>query len=516
MPLLVSQPASTEEAPPPKIALLDIKLPVPYNEYVLNDLSEKGMRNYIIFLLLLIFSLVPASTAVAAENFVSVITINDEVINPVIAQYISQAIDRAEQDGAEALIIKLDTPGGLLASTRTIVKEELNASVPIIVYVSPSGARAGSAGVFITLAANIAAMAPSTNIGAAHPVDIGGGGGDSSWRESFNELQRKLKEMEDRHQNKEKPGGQTQPAGKEEPAQTTGSTMGDKILHDTVAWMRAIAHERGRNEEWAVKSVTESVSIPETEALEKNVINFISKDIKELLAQVDGVEVKTAAGAVTLHTKDAAIKYSDMNTRERILNAISNPNVAYILMMLGFFGLLFEVTHTGAWFPGIAGAICLILAFYSFQALPINYAGALLIILALIMFIAEAKVASYGLLTIGGIICMTLGSLMLINTPYSFLKISTTVIFPTVFATAAIVVFLVTLIIRAHSRRSIVGQEGLIGMIGIAETDIAPDGKIFVHGEIWNARSADSIKKGDRVKIKRVEGMMLTVESVRS
>lgn len=497
------------------------------------------MRKLIFLFIFLIFSSFGASTTANAESFVSVITIDDEVINPVIAQYISKAIERAEQDGSQALIIKLDTPGGLLASTRTIVKEELNANAPVIVYVSPSGARAGSAGVFITLAANIAAMAPSTNIGAAHPVDIGG---DSSWREAFEKLERKVKEMEERQQGKQAAPEskqaapeqkqvepkqaapaqrqaapepkQAEPAPKQaEPA--TGSTMGDKVLHDTVAWVQAIARERGRNEEWAVKSVTESVSITETEALQNNVINFISKDVKELLAQVDGVEVKTAAGPVTLHTKGAEIKYFDMNTRERILNAISNPNVAYILMMLGFFGLLFEVTHTGAWFPGIAGAICLILAFYSFQALPINYAGALLIILALIMFVAEAKVTSYGLLTIGGIICMTLGSLMLIDSPYSFLRISTAVVLPTVFATAAIVVFLVTLVIRAHARRSIAGQEGLIGMIGTAETDIMPEGKVFVHGEIWNAHSADSVKKGDPVKITKVEGMMLTVETVR-
>ncbi|UCD58670.1 MAG: nodulation protein NfeD [Candidatus Hydrogenedentota bacterium] len=460
----------------------------------------------------------------AGAGLVRVITIDDDIINPVAAEYISQAVAEAEEDGAECLIIRLDTPGGLLASTRIIVKELLNADVPTVVYVAPSGARAGSAGVFITLASNIAAMAPSTNIGAAHPVDLGGEG--ESWRKAIKDLEKKLQEME-RQQKRARPkegepepqaeGEEPSPEGEEaeQEEESTGSTMGDKVLKDTIAWTRGIARVRGRNEEWAVEAVTKSVSITETEALEKNVIDLICKDLEELLEKIDGREVQLPSGSVTLQTREARIEYHEMNTRQKILNTISNPNIAYILMMLGFFGLLFEVTHPGVGFPGIAGVICLILAFYSFQTLPVNYAGVLLILLALVLFVAEAKVTSYGLLTIGGLVCMTLGSIMLIDTPYDFLKVSNNVIFPVVFTTAAIAVFLVTLIIRAHSRKSLAGQEGLVGLIGTAETDISPEGKVYVHGEIWNARSTSSINKGTRVKVVSVDGMTIVVESSR-
>ena len=483
------------------------------------------MRKLFLLLILTSFILPLAFSVSAEDGFVRVITIDDGIINPVAAEYIAGAIRKAERDGAECLIIQLDTPGGLLVSTRTIVKELLNTDVPIVVYVAPSGARAGSAGVFITLASNIAVMAPSTNIGAAHPVDLGGGG--ESWQKAMKELEKKLKELEKRQKETIKPGGEPveekpeeQAEGEEPPAEevgeeeeSTGSIMGDKVMKDTIAWTRAIARARGRNEEWAVEAVTKSVSITETEALEKNVIDLVCKDIDELLEKIDGREVQVSSGAVVLHTKGARVERHDMTARQKILNTISNPNIAYILMMLGFFGLLFEVTHPGVGFPGIAGAICLILAFYAFQTLPVNYAGVLLIILALALFVAEAKVTSYGLLTMGGLVCMTLGSIMLIDTPYEFLRVSNTVIFPVVFTTAAIAVFLVTLIVRAHSRKSVTGREGLVGLIGDAQSDISPEGKVFIHGEIWNARSSNPINRGDRVRVVDVDGMTLVVES---
>jgi membrane-bound serine protease (ClpP class) len=473
-------------------------------------------------------------SAFAQSRSVRVITIDAQIINPVAAEYIRGAIVSAEEDGAECLIIQLDTPGGLLTSTRTIVKDLLNADVPIVVYVAPSGAQAGSAGVFITLAANIAAMAPSTNIGAAHPVDLGGGDGDS-WQKAIKDLEEKLKELERRQETPipqptepipkqtpevepavtgegEEEAQLTDEAGEDE--ESTGSTMGDKVMNDTLAWTRGIARLRGRNEEWAVEAVTKSVSVTDGEALEKNVIDFVCKDLDELLEKIDGQEVEVASGTVVLRTKGATTVYQDMSTRQKILMAISNPNIAYILMMLGFFGLLFEVTHAGIGFPGVAGAICLILAFYSFQMLPVNYAGVLLILLAIVLFVAEAKVASYGLLTVGGLVCMTLGSIMLIDTPYDFLRVSNTVIFPVVLTTATIVIFLVTLVIRVQSRKSSVGQEGLVGLIGTAETDVSPEGKVFVHGEIWNARSSDDLDKGSKARVVKVDGMTVVVEKV--
>lgn len=482
------------------------------------------MRKLSFILIMVLSASLAAFSAFGEGGSVRVITIDDDIINPVAAEYIKDAIQKAERDGAECLVIRLDTPGGLLSSTRTIVKDILNADVPIVVYVAPSGARAGSAGLFITLASNIAAMAPSTNIGAAHPVDLGGGG--ESWREAMKQLEKKLKEIERRQEETKPPlpePGESEPEPESEEAEeigedkedeeSTGSTMGDKIMNDTLAWTRGIARLRGRNEEWAVEAVTKSSSITETEALEKNVIDLVVKDLDELLEKIDGREVETASGIITLHTKKARIIGQDMTTRQKILMTISNPNIAYILMMLGFFGLLFEVTHPGIGFPGVAGAICLILAFYSFQTLPVNYAGVLLIALALILFVAEAKVVSYGLLTVGGLVCMTLGSLMLIDSPYQFMRVSTGVIIPMVLTTAAVAVFLVTLVIRAHSRRSVVGREGMLGLVGTAETDVLAEGKVFVHGEIWNARSPNPVSKGDGVKVVGVEGMTVIVES---
>lgn len=483
------------------------------------------MRKLSLYLILLSLVLLALASAVARDRFVRVITIDDDIINPVTAEYIGGAIHAAEEEGAECLVIELDTPGGLLASTRTIVKDILNADVPIVVYVAPSGARAGSAGVFITLASNIAAMAPSTNIGAAHPVDLGGDG--ESWRKAMKGLEKKLQELERRQKQATPPGIEPvegEPLGEEhgeateeaeEDEESTGSTMGDKVLKDTLAWTRGIARVRGRNEEWAVEAVTKSVSITETEALELNVIDLVCKDLDELLEKIDGMEVEVSSGPVILHVKGASVLRQEMSTRQKILKTISNPNIAYILMMLGFFGLLFEVTHPGIGFPGVAGAICLILAFYSFQTLPVNYAGVLLIVLALVLFIAEAKVASYGLLTVGGLVCMTLGSIMLIDTPYDFMRVSKSVIIPMVLTTAGVAVFLVTLVLRAHSRKSVVGQEGMVGLVGSAETDISPEGKIFVHGEIWSARSENPINRGDRVTIVGMDGMTVVVEKGR-
>jgi membrane-bound serine protease (ClpP class) len=486
------------------------------------------MRRISLFLIFIaLFSLIVASVS-AQDKFVYVITINDDIINPATSEYISRSIKAAENDRAEALIIQLDTPGGLLTATRKIVKDELNANIPIVVYVAPSGSRAGSAGVFITIAAHIAAMAPSTNIGAAHPVDIGGD--QEGWREAFKELEKKLRQMEREQEEAEKktdepeqPGEQPEPeepvsdeAEPEEELESPGDTMGEKVLKDTVAWTRAIAELRGRNADWAVRAVTKSESITETEAFEKNVVDLVAADLDDLLQKIDGREVTLPDEVVTLNTKDARIVRHDMTFRQRVLNAISHPNIAYILMMLGFFGLLFEVTHPGIGFPGVAGAICLILAFYSFQALPVNYAGVLLIILALALFVAEVKVASYGLLTLGGLVCMTLGSIMLIDTPFEFMRVSYSVIFPMVFTTAAIFAFLVTLVIRAHSRRSSTGMDAFVGLVGAAETDISPDGKIFVHGEIWNAHSAKPIKKGEKVKVLKADGMLLEVEPLES
>ncbi|RMD92456.1 MAG: nodulation protein NfeD [Calditrichaeota bacterium] len=410
----------------------------------------------------------------SVQNLVHVIKV-DGIINPVSAEFITRSIERAEQEGVHCLIIELDTPGGLLESTRQITKAFLASKIPIVVYVYPQGARAASAGVFVTYAAHIAAMAPSTNIGAASPVSIGAGG-----------------------------------------QQDSSSVLMHKIMNDAVAQVKALAEKRGRNAKWAEKAVREAVSITEKEALQLNVINFISPSVDSLLKQIHGMEVEVATGKYKLNTKNARVVYREMNWRYRILDKISNPNVAYILLLLGIYGLIFELANPGSIFPGVVGAIFLILAFFALQTLPVNYAGLLLILLAIILFILEIKITSYGLLTIGGIISMLLGSLMLIEQPPKTfapaLSISLSLIVTFVILTALFFIFAIGMAAKTHRKKVTTGPEGIIGEIGVAQTKIAPEGKVNVHGEIWGAFSENSIKKGEKVRVVNVEGLRLKVE----
>lgn len=394
----------------------------------------------------------------------------DGIINPVAGEYINRAIKKANGDDVTALMIEIDTPGGLDTSMRDIVKEISNSAVPVIVYVSPTGARAASAGVFITLSAHVAAMAPGTNIGAAHPVAVGGGQMDK--------------------------------------------TMLKKVENDAAAYIKSIAEKRGRNAKWAEDAVRRSVSITENEALKLKVIDVIAENKDKLLGLLHGREIMTSSGKVRLDTKGVSIEELPMGLRHRILNALSNPNVAYILMILGIYGLFFELASPGAILPGVVGAICLILAFYAFQTLPVNYAGLALIILGVILFIAEIKVVSYGLLSVAGVIAMVLGSIMLMNTDVPFLKISWMVILPAVILTAIFFIFAVGMAVKAHKRKPVSGIEGLEGETGEADTDINTEGKVFIHGEIWNAKSEESIMKGEKVKIVSADGMMLVVKKI--
>ncbi|MBU1862206.1 MAG: nodulation protein NfeD [Candidatus Omnitrophica bacterium] len=463
---------------------------------------------HILFTLLFIVVFVSVSVAEEASRPVYVIQIDDKIINPIIQEYITSAIQEAEAKNAECLIIELDTPGGLLTSTRTIVKEIMNAHVPIVTYITPSGSRAGSAGVFITLASHIAAMAPSTNIGAAHPVNLEGKG------KSISEIvYRIIKYLEHKKDGTEKQGHDDKDIEPEEDSEI----LSEKILNDTVAWVKTIARNRGRNVEWAEDAVRKSISQTEKEAIDLSIIDIIAQDSNKLLEQINGKSVTLSNGTTkTLNCSPADIHYVKLSTRQKILLAISHPNIAYILMMLGFYGLLFEITHPGIGFPGIAGAMCLILAFVALSTLPINYAGLLLIILGIILFIAELNVVSYGLLTLGGLVSMFLGSLMLIDSPYSLMRVSLEIIFPLVLSTAAIIVFLVGAVIKAHRGKSLVGKEGLIGATGIAESVIDPVGTVTIHGEIWQARSKQPIDKGDTVKIMDVKHLELFVERTRT
>ena len=451
------------------------------------------------------FLLFPTRSQAAHVN---VIELDNQIISPVTQQYIVEAIERSESDGAVCLVIQLDTPGGLLESTRAIVKRIMNAKVPIAVYVAPSGSRAGSAGVFITLAAHVAAMAPSTNIGAAHPVMAGGGGGP------VKKLIRKVTRAVD-EEGKDKSthhGSGKRSAEEEVTEEEERDPMSEKILNDTVAWITTIARARGRNEEWAKKAVTESFSITETEALKDHIIDVIAADVPDLLKQIHGRTVRLGEQPVELATADATIVRMPMNARQQFLAVITHPNIAYLLMMLGTLGLIFEFTHPGIAFPGVAGLICVLLALYAFQALPISYAAAALIVLGLILLIAEIKIVSHGLLGLGGVIALTLGSLMLVESPDPNLRVSLHVIIPTVVSLAAIILFVVQRALSAQGQRISTGAQGLLGEVGVASTDVNPDGKVFVHGELWNASSQRAIQQGEKIRVIRVEGLQLLVE----
>jgi membrane-bound serine protease (ClpP class) len=403
----------------------------------------------------------------SAEKQVKLATY-EGVINPVAAEFIASAIGEAMRDRAEALVIKLDTPGGLDTSMRMIIKDINASEVPVVVYVAPPGGRAASAGVFITMAAHIAAMAPGTNIGAAHPVAMGGG-----------EMDKEMKA---------------------------------KVENDAAAYIKSIAEKRGRNVKWAEEAVRKSVSVPEKEAVALKIVDLVAEDVPSLLKQIDGRKVVTGSGQHILRTQDVQVKEISMGVRLKILSALSDPNIAYILMLLGVYGLIFELSNPGSILPGVVGAICLILAFYAFQTLPINYAGLLLLLSALIMFIAEIKVQSYGLLTVGGIISMILGSLMLMKSDAPFFRISWAVIIPSVATTALFFVFVVGMAVRAQRARPVTGVEGLVGRMATAQTDIAPQGRVLFQGELWDAVSDEAIKQGESVVVKAVEGLKLVVK----
>lgn len=400
---------------------------------------------------------------------ITVIEINDP-ITPVIAEYIIKSIDEAEDSSAECLIIQMDTPGGLDLAMRDIIKKIFASEVPVVVYVAPGGARAASAGAIIAIAAHIASMAPGTNIGAASPVNLGGG------------------QMDD--------------------------VMKKKVQNDAAAYVESIAVKRNRNKEWAIQAVRESVSISEEEALKIQVIDLIAPDTQALVDAIDGRQVETSQGVKKLSTAGLPIEKKKMGFRDNILKALANPNVAYILLLIGLAGLYFELSNPGAIFPGALGGLSLILAFYSLQSLSANYAGVLLILLGVVFFIIELKVASYGLLSVGGIVAITLGSLMLFQSSVPYLRLSLSVLIPSIALISLFFVVVVGLVVKAQRRKTYTGTEGLIEMVGTARSDIETQGKVFVHGEIWDARSNTPIAAGSKVRVEKVEGMLLVVKKI--
>jgi membrane-bound serine protease (ClpP class) len=417
-----------------------------------------------IFTLLICAATLPAVVSQAASDQIYILKI-DDAISPGVADFIQIGIKQANQDDVACLIIELDTPGGLAESMRSIVKSILASEVPIVVYVSPSGARAASAGVMITMAADVAAMAPGTNIGAAHPVGAGG--------------------------------------------QEIDKTMSEKVVNDMVASAKSVAEQRGRNVEWVEKAIRESVSATETEALEKNIIDLIAADTDDLIRQLEGREIQDKG---RLELQGAETKVLEEGLRTKVLKTISDPNIAYILLMIGLAGLYFELSHPGTIFPGVIGGICIILAFFALQTLPINYAGILLIILAIIFFVMEMKITSYGLLSVAGIVSLLIGSLMLFESRSPEMRLSWSVLLPTIIIVSGFFVVVAGMVFRVHITRPKTGSDGLVGEIGLVRQRIDPSGKVFVHGELWNAVSENPLAEGTKVRIVRVNNLVLDVE----
>lgn len=420
-----------------------------------------------LFFLLLILAALPFAFANGSGPRVDVISLTG-IIDPILAKQTQRAIATAEKDGAKALVIQLDTPGGLDSSMREMIQAMWASKVPVVVYVSPKGARAASAGLFITLAADVAAMAPGTAIGAAHPVNLQGG---------------------------------------------MDKTMEAKVTNDAAAYIRSIAEKKGRNAVWAEEAVRKSVSLTEKEALEKKVIDLVSEDLESLVKAIDGRKVTLSSGEVTLQTAEARVNIIKPGFGEEFLHQISNPNVAYILLLIGVYGIIYELANMGAILPGVVGGISLILAFVALQNLPINLAGILLIAFGIILLVAELFVVSYGILTIGGLAALALGSVMLIDTTAVYIGVSWWVVGGVLLFSALFFLLFLGMGLKAQKEKVTTGMEGMVGEDGVAESDLSPEGKVRIHGEFWDARAeSGTLGQGEYVVVTSVENLILIVK----
>ncbi|WP_457643278.1 NfeD family protein [Persephonella sp.] len=392
----------------------------------------------------------------------------NDPVSPVMADYIKRVVEKAEKENAKLVVIRLDTPGGLESAMRDVVKTIMNTHIPVAVYVAPAGARAASAGAIITISADIAVMAPSTNIGSASPVQMTG------------------REMDE--------------------------TMKRKIVNDMVAFVRSIAKEKGRNPEVVEKMITQSLNLSAEEALKKGVIDFIASDINQLIEKVSGKEIKKKNAVIKIDLKkDEKIVYVEKDFREKLLTILANPTLAYLLLMIGFYGIFFELYNPGSVIPGVIGAISILLALYALNAIDVNWLGVLLIMLGILFFILELITPTFGALAVSGVIALLIGSIILIDPHSPYGDIPLKVIVPVVLFSSAFFLAVAYLGLKAQTRKTATGKEGMIGKRGTAETDIDPKGKVFVEGELWDAYSDEPIKKGDEVEIVAVEGLRLKV-----
>lgn len=408
------------------------------------------------------------SLPAGAAQRVVVLALQD-TIQPASLRYLERGLETADESGAEVTIIELNTPGGLLTSLRSMTSAITQARRPVVVYVTPSGGQAASAGFFLLVSADVAAMSPGTNAGAAHPVG---------------------------------------PQGED-----IESTMGEKVTNDAAALMRSLAEARGRTVEWAEKAVTESLSYTADEALEKGLIDLVASSRGELLKELNGRAIKRFDGREeTLELDAPEIVTVERSFADKVLGVIAHPNIAFLLFLAGIVGLGFELTHPGAVFPGVVGAVSLLLGLFALSVLPVNYVGILLMLLAVVFFVLEVKVTSYGLLTIAGLVSFVLGSIILIDSPIPALRVSLSIIIPTALLLAAVVIFLLTRVVRSHRASPITGTEGLVGEQGKAVRTLDPEGKVFVHGEYWDAVARTTIAAGAKVRVVRVAGDRLEVE----